>query len=778
LLHRQTHRMCLSPISAVVQRIDGYACAGPDPTFLLEPADSAFIAGWICFRCQLSAPAEQFDLTLIAETSSSWPESVSRRLPSRDAIGTGCLLLLPPGTRMLRLSLPTCPQQFRIWDVTIQQRSKLQVVISILQRRCRRPSDLLHLAQRASSILWRRGIAGLRQTLYSATGAAEDYATWVRLYDSFPSRDRVILTDRMARLEWRPRLLLLLLADAGDQRALEQTLDSLANQTYDSWKLLILLRTADPDLASLLADASKRNPSIVISRHQSITDCGAQEKAVLAESDAIGFLDTGDQLPPHALHSIAEELIAHPRAILVYSDEDQITADGQRYDPWFKSDWNPDLMLNADAIGRIAFFRSAFVNSMVGDQSIFQPDLERNLGQRIASTMDMGAVRHRPQVLYHRADSLFNTDNPNLGNPDRQQAKAAQIQQNGVDPRSPQQAIGRHGEVIFPLPNPPPHISIIIPTKDAVGLLRACVQSVLTRSNYPSFDLTIVNNRSKSKATYRYFAEITKDARVSLLDYDAPYNFAAINNLAASRVHGDLLVFLNNDTEVISANWLGEMARHALRAQIGPVGAMLYYRNNSVQHAGVLLGRNVPADHAHKGLPRGQSGYRGLAAKIQNFSAVTAACMMIRREVFELAGGFDDQHFAVAYNDVDLCLRLWELGYRTLWTPHAELYHYESATLKMPYRRARRKRTVEEVNTFIARWQECIRHDPFHNPNLSRFSNGMTLAFPPACPHRWRVMEPRSEHLGESARHNLHLEGENDVRDASQYHSGPARRSD
>jgi GT2 family glycosyltransferase len=281
-------------------------------------------------------------------------------------------------------------------------------------------------------------------------------------------------------------------------------------------------------------------------------------------------------------------------------------------------------------------------------------------------------------------------------------------------------------------------VSIIVPTRDKLQLLRRCVSSVRTRTRYPNFEILIVDNRSERSATLRYLRRISRDSGVSVMEHDAPYNFAAINNRAVDRTRGRLLVFLNNDIEVISGHWLTEMARHALRPPIGPVGAMLCYPGDTVQHAGVLVGQNGPADHAHKELDCASTGYRGLARRVQNFSAVTGACMMIRREVFEAAGGFDAERFGVAFNDVDLCLRLWEAGYRTVWTPRARLYHHESASLGMPHDRHRSAQTSKETEAFIARWRKRLLDDPFHNPNFSRFGAGFDLAFPPPRPHHWR----------------------------------------
>jgi GT2 family glycosyltransferase len=283
-------------------------------------------------------------------------------------------------------------------------------------------------------------------------------------------------------------------------------------------------------------------------------------------------------------------------------------------------------------------------------------------------------------------------------------------------------------------------VSLIIPTKDAVKLLRVCVSSVLEKTSYPQYEVLIVDNRSTQRGTRAYLADIAREPRVRVLAYDRPYNFAALNNFAAGFARGQILCFLNNDVEVIAPDWLEEMVRHALRPEIGPVGAMLYYPDDTIQHAGVIIGLNGTADHAHKLRRRGDPGYCSRAKAAQNYAAVTAACMVVRRELFDAVEGFDAENFGIAYNDIDLCLRLWDRGYRTLWTPFAELYHHESATLGAPGNEKRREQFLRESATFLSRWARYVAHDPFYNPNLSKMATSFALAFPPAQRYPW--LEP------------------------------------
>ncbi|MGH9242652.1 MAG: glycosyltransferase family 2 protein, partial [Vicinamibacterales bacterium] len=292
-----------------------------------------------------------------------------------------------------------------------------------------------------------------------------------------------------------------------------------------------------------------------------------------------------------------------------------------------------------------------------------------------------------------------------------------------------------HQRVRYTLPQPPPHVTIIIPTRDRVSLLSRCVGSVTGRSTYPSFDIVIVDNGSTEPETSAYFEQLRSDARVSILRVDEPFNFSRLNNQAVAGARGEVICFLNNDTEVISADWLEEMVSRASQSQVGAVGAMLYYPNNRIQHAGVILGLGGVASHAFKGLGRTTGGDHARAALAQAMSAVTAACLVVRKGVFTEAGGFDET-LAIAYNDVDLCLRLRARGFENIWTPFAELYHYESVSRGDDVSSGR-PGFLEESRLMYERWGELLKADPYFNPNLSLQRTDFALSYPPRHTRKW-----------------------------------------
>jgi O-antigen biosynthesis protein len=270
-----------------------------------------------------------------------------------------------------------------------------------------------------------------------------------------------------------------------------------------------------------------------------------------------------------------------------------------------------------------------------------------------------------------------------------------------------------------------------------VDLLRSAVAGCLEQTYYQPVELIIVNNQSNDPATLAVLREIEKDERVKVVNYDAPFNYAAINNLGVKQSKGEIICLINNDIKVISPDWLKEMVSHALRPEIGAVGAKLYYPNNKIQHAGIILGVSGIAEHAHRRFSREIVGYVARTHVLQNFSAVTGACMVLRRQVFDEVNGLDEVNLAVAFNDIDLCLRIQERGYRILWTPYAELYHLESASRGFGDIQRISQRFRSEIGYMNTKWGHVIANDPYYSPNLTLKSGDFSLAFPPRAPKPW-----------------------------------------
>jgi len=352
-------------------------------------------------------------------------------------------------------------------------------------------------------------------------------------------------------------------------------------------------------------------------------------------------------------------------------------------------------------------------------------------------------ITHIPFILYHWRAVSGSVARAETEKTYPYEAAARAIQEHldrlGKPGRVSLQAHLGYYRVRWALPADLPRVTIIIPTKDQVHLLRVAIQSILDNTLYGNFDILVVDNRSELPETLNYFSNISSLPNVRVVHYGEAFSFAALNNWAVKQTDAPVLAFLNNDVEVITPEWLTEMVSHALRPDVGAVGAKLFYPNETIQHAGVVVGIGGLAGHPHVGLPRDTLGYFGRAACIQQFSAVTAACMVMRRRVFDEIGGFDEKNFAIAFNDVDIGLRLRQAHYSIVWSPYAQLFHHESASLGLPSAKGRRDQFRAESSNLKRIWAKAIAHDPFYNPNLTDTGGDFTPATPPRVAKPWRA---------------------------------------
>ncbi len=430
----------------------------------------------------------------------------------------------------------------------------------------------------------------------------------------------------------------------------------------------------------------------------------------------------------------------------VCSDEDKLDTKGVRRDPYFKPDWNPDLFLSHNLITHLATYERGRVIEIGGLREGFEGAQDYDLALRYCEGLDDGEIAHIPHVLYHwRAIPGSTAAGP------EEKDYAAEAGRRAVNEYFERAGSGAVAELVrgrgttfrikHPLPDERPLVSIIIPTRDQVAILKQCVESLVDGTGYKSYEILIVDNLSRDQRTLDYLESLADSGIARVLRYREPFNFAAINNFAAARARGSILCFLNNDTEIVEGRWLGEMVSHAVRPEIGAVGAKLLYPNDTIQHGGVILGIGGFAGHAHKGLPRDSPGYVCRATVTQNMSAVTAACLVVEKKLFDAVGGLDEKRFAVACNDVDLCLRLREAGYRNVWTPFAVLYHHESASRGYEDTPEKKARFEKEVSAFREAWGDLMQNDPAYSPNLTLQTEDFALAWPPRASRPWEFCD-------------------------------------
>jgi O-antigen biosynthesis protein len=563
-----------------------------------------------------------------------------------------------------------------------------------------------------------------------------DYVGWVARYDVIGDAELESMQLRAAQLTSGPRISLLVPVYETPERWLRGCLDSVLRQTYPNWELCICDDASPSDsVREVLTEYERYDSRIRVAYHKENGHISRASNTALAMAtgDYIALLDHDDELRPHALLEMAEAIVARPELQMLYSDEDKINENGERFHPYFKPDWNPDLLLSQNYVCHLTVLRTALVREAGGFREGFEGSQDHDLILRCSERLRPAEIHHIPKVLYHwravAGSTALSRDAKDYASAAGARAVAEHLQRTGTNAKAEELAHG-HYRVRWSIPDPAPRVTLIIPTRDRAELLRACVESVLQRTRYPDYELMVVDNQSTDPEALAYIGELRVREQVHVLDYDAPFNYSAINNWAVANSNGDVLCLLNNDIEVITEDWLTEMVAHASRADIGAVGAMLYYPDDSIQHAGVILGVGGVANHAYVGQYRGHAGHGARAKVAQNLSAVTGACLVVRKEVYLQVGGLDER-LQVAFNDIDFCLRLREAGYRNVWTPFAELYHHESASRGGDTSPEKAERFLREVRHMERRWGNLLRNDPAYNPNLSLEDLNSGLAFPP-----------------------------------------------
>ena len=461
-----------------------------------------------------------------------------------------------------------------------------------------------------------------------------------------------------------------------------------------------------------------------------------------SEGDWFGLMDAGDQIAPDALFRVSQALQAHPQWQLVYTDEDQITPDGQHLHPHCKPDFNLDYLRSLPYIGGLLLIRRDLFEALGGfdrqAEGAEDYDLLLRAWEHLQQTgAGEAAIGHVPEVLYHRLQGSGHTQK---SVPEILAAGHAALERHfgrlGIAAQVQPGPFPPSFRVRWPLPEIKPLVSILIPTRDQLPLLQRCVESVIEKTKYPAYEILIIDNDSQTADARNYLAAIeAREAelggRLRVVRQPGPFNFSAMNNAAAKLARGDYLLLLNNDTAALHDDWLDDMMGHAVRPDVGIVGAKLLYPDGKIQHAGVILGMRGPAEHPFIGRPPEDRGYFGRAQLTQNLSAVTGACLLIRKSVYEQLGGLDEQAFKVSYNDIDLCLKVREAGLRIVFTPYALLMHEGSASQKGGTEskpdEAKLKRFAAEKDAMVAKWLPQLAFDPAYNRHLSLASTDFLL---------------------------------------------------
>jgi GT2 family glycosyltransferase len=564
------------------------------------------------------------------------------------------------------------------------------------------------LPERLIKAIWKKLF---RRNAGESATAPSEYHKWLEHHRATP-RD----LDRM-RLEalafvYQPLVSIITPVFNTPVRWLRECIESVLTQTYENWELILIDdHSTDPETLRCLTELAASESRIILAKDEKRRGISAASNRglALAKGDWVGFLDHDDLLEPDALFQNVKWLQKHPEADLIYSDEDKLTEQG--FDsPIFKPDWSPDYFLSCNYVCHFTLIRRELIKQVGGFRSKFDGAQDYDLFLRVIEQTNR--IDHIPRVLYHWRRTLTSTA-------DNVQCKPGMLQAGRLALEGHLERKQQAGHVTVDWRTylywvkreltEAKKISIIIPVRDRVDLLAHCIDSLTRKTIYAPYEIIVLDNDSQSEDARAYFSHF----KHRLLHYSGPFNLSALNNFAVKQTDSPWLLFLSYHTEVLDADWMTTMAEHVQRPEVGAVGPRLLYPDDTVQHAGIVVGVGGIAEYAFRGSPAEVPGVCRQLQATRNYSAVTGACLLTRRDVFEEVGGFDEECLPVHFNDVDLCLKMRRAGYSIVYTPFARLYHHQSRVRSQP---------VEplEANPMRERWTQVLERDPYYNPNLSR----------------------------------------------------------
>lgn len=553
------------------------------------------------------------------------------------------------------------------------------------------------------------------------------YGAWSELFFSLQEEDRAIMREHIEAFAHKPLVSILMPVYNPRPEFLLAAIRSVQAQLYPHWELCIADdASTDERITGILQRHQQEDGRIKVAFHQenSHISKASNTALALARGEFVALLDHDDELTEDALFWVVEALQRHPRAAVLYSDEDKIDAQGLPQDPYFKCDWDPFLFWGHNLITHLGVYRRELLDALQGFRVGYEGSQDYDLAARAAECVEAEQIIHIPRVLYHWRISAGSTAAGVSEKPYARLAALKAINEHLTRLKVAAQVCsdpdrGSVQQVVFDKKGEQPLVSIIIPTRNRAALVRQCVESIRAKTDYSPYEILLVDNGSDEAEALACFQALSRQNTVRLLRDEAPFNFSRLNNLAVAEARGEVVVLLNNDTEVISPQWLQDMVQLALLPGVGAVGAKLVYANATLQHAGVVLGMAGGAAHVYTHFPEDALGYYNLAILLRSYSALTAACLAVRRTLYLEVGGLDAERFPVGYNDVDFCLKLRQRGYRNVWAPGAKLFHHESLSRGEEDTPEKKARFWNELSLLKKRWPGVWYHDPAYNPQLT-----------------------------------------------------------
>lgn len=710
------------------------------PLFKLEFESKIIPHGWFCLEAKLTRHNGNRIAKLFYALGNGSNESDYISIPTNRRGTIREVFFLPKGIQAIRWQPMEASGLFQQSPLIIHK-------ISWLESYCRRAWRVIgdlwkhrHLKrENRNSITW--------LSLYTNISKAYAWTAQLRLnkspvlsYEDFIQRNDTITLDdiraikrQIPQLPLKPTFSIVMPVYNPPISFFREALDSIIEQTYPHWQLCLADdASSNPEVKKIIEEYISRDTRInaVFRPHNGHISLASNSALEIASGEFIALVDQDDLLPSQTLYHVAIEINRHPDVCVIYSDEDKVDQFGKRFDPNFKSDWNPELFYSQNMISHLGVYKTSLVKDVGGFRLDYEGSQDYDLALRCMAKISADKIRHIPRVLCHmraHTDAKALVDNLKYGFK-LAEKESLQNHFDGTNIKIVETDILGQYRIFYPLPSPLPLVTLIIPTRDQVDVLKHCIESIKNKTDYANFEVLVIDNQSTDNAALDYLSSLSKDSRFRVIKYDKPFNYSAINNYAVSIANGEIIGLINNDIEVINDDWLSEMVRHVLRADVGAVGAKLLYSDNSVQHAGVIIGLGGLANHSHRFYAHNDLGYFGRANLEQELSAVTAACLLVRKSVFEAVGGLDEENLTVAFNDVDFCLKVRESGLRNIYTPYAMLYHHESISRGQEDTPEKQARQAKEIKFMKEKWGATLQNDPFYNPNLTRDKEDFSLA--------------------------------------------------
>lgn len=572
---------------------------------------------------------------------------------------------------------------------------------------------------------------GMKELKYILNGTDDNNYLYQLLIKATEPNKEELEVQRNTKFKIEPKISIIVPMYNTPVKFFKELVDSLINQTYSNWELCLADGSPEKnDELKKIHESDSRIKYSFIGENKGISG-NTNEALKLASGDFIALLDHDDLLPIFSLYEVVKCINENPDVEFIYTDEDKITTlDKPRFNPHYKPDFSLDFLRSNNYICHFSIFKKELMDKLGGFRSKY--DGAQDFDIIIRMSENTKNIVHIPKVLYHWRVHENSTAKPGgEAKPYAFEAGVVVVQDHLE--RMGIKATVTHGATLGTYRTDyevegNPKVSIIIPNKDAIDILDTCIKSILEKTTYSNYEIVIVENNSENKETFEYYKKIEENDRVKIVTYpEKKFNYSAIINYGVKNSDGEFILQLNNDTELLTENWLEQMIGFAQREDVGAVGCKLYYPDNTIQHAGIIIGIESVAGHLFRGLPRHLHGYFARESTVQDFNAVTAACMMAKRSIYEEVD-YMDESFEVSFNDLDFCLKIREKGKLIVYTPFVEFYHYESKTRGYEDTPEKQARFAREIDHFKQKWSKYYEKvDRYYNPNFALDSHNYDI---------------------------------------------------